>query len=87
MRKYEDVKWFNKYGNEMIRTAQVKDFNRIIKPICRMYVMTTGTGAMFEPERVKGWVAYASHSLGDKRDFAKWFSNQQELNNWLEEQE
>ena len=64
----------------MTRIAQVKDFNAIVdvKGLSQMYWMTTGTGAMHEPLRQKGWVIYQSPKLGDNRDFARWFPNRQE---------
>jgi hypothetical protein len=64
---------------KMTRIAQVKSFNRLVKyaGMSRMYVMTTGSGAMYEPERVKGWVLFQSPKLGDQHDFAKWYPSRQ----------
>jgi hypothetical protein len=64
----------------MARIAQVKDFNAIVdvSGMNKAYWMTTGTGAMHEPLRVKGWVVYESPRLGDTQDYAKWFPNKQQ---------
>lgn len=69
----------------MTRLLQVKEFNALVKRMGmnRAYVMTTGSGAMFEPERVKGWVTFQSPKLGDKQDFARWHPNKRTALNHL----
>lgn len=61
----------------MARLLQVKDFNATVDVagMSRTYWMTTGTGAMHEPLRQKGWVVFESPKLGDSRDYAKWLPN------------
>lgn len=62
------------------RIEQVKVFNAIVdvSGMDKSYWMTTGTGAMHEPLRKKGWVLFQSPKLGDDRDFARWFPNRKE---------
>lgn len=62
------------------RIAQVKQFNYIVDKhgLSPSYTMTTGTGAMYEPRRTRGWVLFQSPKLGDPQDFAKLFNNRKE---------
>lgn len=66
--------------NYQTRISQVKDFNAVVdvSGMNKAYWMTTGSGAMHEPLRQKGWVLYQSPKLGDDHDFAKWFPNKLE---------
>lgn len=71
----------------MTRIAQVKEFNRIMRnQKSYMYVMTNNSGAMHEPERVKGWVIFQNPKLGDSKDFARWFPNRHQAELALEAQ-
>jgi hypothetical protein len=62
------------------RLMQVKLFNATVDVygMSKSYWMTTGTGAMHEPLRQRGWVVFQSPKLGDDRDFARWFPNKRE---------
>ena len=64
----------------MARILQVKDFNATVDiyGMDKSYWFTTGTGAMHEPLRQKGWVVFETPKMGDKHDFARLFNNQAE---------
>lgn len=69
----------------MTRLAQVKEYNAIVdvSGMNKAYWMTTGTGAIYEPLRQKGWVTFQSPKLGDDKDFAKWHPNKKTALNYL----